>query len=75
MNETLDTRVAVLEAQVGRITSDIESEKGTRARANSEIMETLKDIVRDQRKMEKIIYGGLGGLAALQFIIPLLFKK
>lgn len=60
---------------MGRIVSDIESEKDTRARANHAAMEMLKGIDQSQRKTEKLVWCGLGGLAVLQFIIPLLFHR
>lgn len=70
-----EIRVAVLETQMGRLVSDQESEKGTRSRANDMILSQLKEIVSDQRKIEKIVWTGIGGLAVLQFVIALLFKK
>jgi hypothetical protein len=75
MHEDLEVRVAILETQIGRISSDIESEKGTRARINDRIMESLSTIDAAQRKTEKILWTGLGALGVLQFVIPLLFKS
>lgn len=67
--EPLETRVAVLEVQVGRIVSDIESEKATRARVNEDIIDKLDKMDTAQRRTEKILYMGLGALAVLQFIL------
>lgn len=64
-----------METQMERILADLDSEKGTRARVNANLVEKLDLIDDRQRKMERIIWMGLGGLAVLQFAIPILFKK
>lgn len=69
-----EVRLAVLETQMERIVSDIESEKATRARVNSEIISQLQAIDQAQRKIEKIIWTGLGGLGVLQFALGLIFR-
>lgn len=74
-DKPIDVRVAVLETQVDRIVSDLESEKGTRARVNIEINDKLDKIDDRGRKTERIIWMGLGGLGVLQFVIPVLFKQ
>ena len=67
-HDTFEVRLAVLEAQVARIVSDIESEKDTRSRVNSEIMSSLRAIDSAQRKTEKIIWFGVGmGITAVVF--------
>lgn len=63
--QPLAIRVSLLELQMERIVSDIESEKGTRMRANSEISVELKEIRDGQRKTDKIIWMMMGGLAVL----------
>lgn len=70
----MEIRIAVLETQMGRIVSDIESEKETRARVNSDIMIALKEHSEAQSRTDKILYMGLGGLATLQFVLTLLHK-
>lgn len=62
-------KLTQLEAQVERLVSDAISEKGTRARVNSEFTRRLDLIDTNQRRMERIIYMGLGGLAVLQFLL------
>lgn len=62
-------KITQLEAQVGRLASDQESEKGTRARVNAEFTRRLDQIDASQRKLERIIYMGIGGLAVLQFFL------
>lgn len=74
MHEPIEVRVAILETQVHRLVSDVTSEKETRARSNSNLSEQLTGLDDRQRKIEKIIYMGLGGLAALQFIIAVVKK-
>jgi len=75
MTKSHEVRLSVLEDQMGRIVSDIESEKATRARTNDTVMGMLKGIDLCQRKTEKLVWCGLGGLAVLQFVIPLLFHR
>lgn len=69
MNPEDLTRLALVEQQMERICSDIESEKGTRARVNTELNRRLDDIDAAQRKLERIIYMAAGGLAVLQFFL------
>lgn len=70
----LELRMTKVELQVGRIASDIESEKDSRARANSEILSQLRAIDTAQRKQEKMLWGGAGGLAVLQFLVPMVVR-
>lgn len=62
-------KLAQLEGQMSRFAEDLESEKGTRARVNAEFTRQLSQIDTNQRRMERIIYMGLGGLAVLQFFL------
>lgn len=62
-------KITELEAQIARLVSDQASEKGTRARTNSEFTRRLDQIDANQRKLERIIYMGCGGLAVLQFFL------
>lgn len=64
-------KLTQLEAQIDRLVSDAESEKGTRARVNSDFTKRLDTIDENQRKLERIIYMGLGGLAVLQFLLAM----
>lgn len=75
MDNDIEVRLAVLETQMERVVSDQESEKATRARVNIDIMAQLREIASDQRKTDKIIWSGIGGLAVLQFAVAILFKK
>lgn len=56
---SIHERVTVLEVRVNRIVADIESEKGTRARANAEHDVRL-------RAVERAMYVGIGAIALLQ---------
>lgn len=64
-------KIIQLEKQVERLLSDATSEKGTRARVNSEFTRRLEAIESNQRKLERIIYMSMGGLAVLQYILSL----
>lgn len=64
-------KIVQMEEQIARLVSDAESEKDTRARANSSITASLKEIELRQSKLERIIYMGLGGLGVLQFLLSL----
>lgn len=72
VQEPPETRLAILEMQMGRIVSDIESEKGTRARTNEQLFRENKEIRDTQEKHSRMLYMGLGGLMVLQFVIGLL---
>lgn len=82
MSETatkpLETRVTVLEVQYKRIESDIESEKETRARANSALQTNMDGLRDSQAKNAKVTWILIGGLivinALLPFILPGLLK-
>ena len=82
---SLETRVSVLEQtlaivktttdqQLGRIISDIESEKGSRSRQNDR---WANDFVRlDGRiaSLEKHVWIGVGIITAMQCIVPLILS-
>jgi len=78
-DKSTDTRISLLELQIGRMVADMESEKVTRSRVTTEIqhkLDTLKDSFRDaQDKTNRILYMMVGGLmlmeVVLQFIRPL----
>jgi hypothetical protein len=64
-------RIARMEIQIERICSDIESEKATRARVNSDIYSKLEKIQDGQDKTNRILYMMLGGLMVLQVVLQL----
>lgn len=68
-------RLLALELQVERLVSDQESEKRTRANANSIINQKLDTLDERGRKVERLIWMGLGGLAVLQVVAELVFRK
>lgn len=53
------------EAQMDRIVSDIESEKGTRARSNA-------DLELRMRCVEKALWKGAGAIMALQVVLSVI---
>ncbi len=70
---SVPVRLSLLELQTARLTSDQESEKGTRARENArfhdelaEIKEDQKEIRSEQQKMARVLYMMMGGLVVLQ---------
>lgn len=62
-------RVARLEEQMKRFISDMESEKGTRARANTEVLRQLEQV-------KKIVWIGVGvGLTLNSALVVALLLK
>jgi len=70
--ETTPVRLKALELQMGRLESDQDSEKDTRARSNERIFAAIAENNAHLRKMERVVWMGLGALTLLQFVIPLL---
>lgn len=89
MSNNVAQRVAELEQKIGRheerlnrITSDMESEKGTKIRLESRLHENfqimhskidLNRINTDEKysKLSKLVYMGCGAMAALEIILKL----
>lgn len=65
-------RLLMLESEVGRLQSDYESEKGTRARANADILAELKLIRSDVEAMQRKIWMAIGGVGAVTWLIEFL---
>lgn len=72
--ENLSERIIALEIQVERMISDIESEKGTRARANEERKRQIEKIEVRLFSVEKSLWFGVGALAAFELVLKLIFK-
>lgn len=72
--DSIETRLRIIETRLGRIESDIESEKGTRARVNESVTVKLEKLSDHMSRQDKIIFTGMGVLACLQFVAPLLFR-
>lgn len=74
----LETRLKelkdIMDLKIGRIVSDIESEKDTRARVNEDWKHDLMVIRKDLRAIEKNVWIGIGIITTLQFIVPLLIN-
>lgn len=68
----MPVRMARMEIQIERIVSDVESEKATRARVNSDIYDKLEKIRDAQEKTNRILYMMLGGLMVLQVVLQLM---
>ena len=72
--KTLTTRVTVIETQLERIVSDIESEKGTRSRINSEHDRKVDALTTAQDRTNRILYSMLGGFAVIQVLLQFIRK-
>lgn len=66
---TIEKTVALHDQQLKRIVSDVESEKRTRANVNSNIIARLDVQDERQRKSDRYIYIGLGGVAVLECVL------
>lgn len=69
---TVEAKLAVMRVKIERIESDIESEKGTRARANEAIHRKLETIQDTQSATNKIVSMMMGGLMVLQVVLQFL---
>jgi hypothetical protein len=69
--DNLEKSVLILETQVQRIVSDIESEKGTRTRANQNVLDLMDVLDKRLRWVEKSIWIGFGLLLAAQVLLKL----
>lgn len=72
---TVQVDMAKLTYQVGRVASDLDSEKRTRSDANKETRDTLKNQNDQMASMFRLIWIGFGAVLAMQFMVPMLFKK
>lgn len=70
----MPVRMARAEIQIERIVSDVESEKSTRARVNSDIYAKLEKIQENQQQTNRILWMMLGGLMVLQVVLQLVRK-
>jgi hypothetical protein len=72
-DDSIAVKVARMEMQLLRYSSDLESEKRTRADTNSDLtrrMESLRNEFREaQEKTNRILYMLIGGLTALQVVL------
>lgn len=81
MVKTNNERLATVEAQVGRLIADAQSEKGTRARSNDridkqfdEVKTVMKEFELRVRCIERNMYIAMGGLAALEIGLRLVWR-
>lgn len=72
-DQAIPIRVAKLEVQVERFRSDLESEKGTRARVNSDLYDKMDELGSEfragQKETNHVVYRMVGGLIALQVVM------
>lgn len=67
-------RISRMEQQIGRLVSDYESEKGTRARVNIENNLALKEIDKRIRSIERNLYIAAGAIVAADYLFRMLVK-
>lgn len=65
---------ARIDLQLGRLIADIESEKGTRLRLHADWKAEVEKLQRRLASLERHVAIGIGIIAALQVLVPLLFK-
>jgi hypothetical protein len=74
----LAERMRVLEIQMEHIVSDIESEKGTRARANAELLRHMDDLKREMeprfRQLERHVAMGIGIVVTCQIVLSVVMR-
>ena len=63
-----DERLAVLEVQLQRISSDMDSEKRTRSNANHEIDIRFDNVDKRLRVIERLVWIALGAILAVDFL-------
>lgn len=72
-DKSIPTRLSLLELQMDRYSSEIENDKRTMDRVNSDMfsrIETLRSEFREaQDKTNRILYMMVGGLTALQIVL------
>lgn len=82
---TIEARVTVLEQtlaivksttdqHIGRIISDIESEKGSRSRQNDRWSNDFGRLDTRIASLERHVWIGIGIITAMQFIVPLILS-
>lgn len=64
-----EKEILIINTQLGRIISDIESEKATRARTSAAHTESLEALDKRLRVVEKSIWIAFGILAAIQVLL------
>lgn len=67
-------RIARIEAAFERFVSDAESEKRTRRVMIAELKEVADRLDERLRRAERLIWIGVGGLAAVQMLIKFVWK-
>lgn len=65
-------RLTIVETKLDRVIEDIETHRSQAAHRSSELNGRIESIDIAQRKTDKIIYMGLGGLGLLQFVLQAL---
>lgn len=72
---SLDRRTTILYMQLKHITSQVQSEKGTRSRGNQTILKEIKDMDTRLRIVEKSIWTGFGILIMLEILLRVIHPQ
>lgn len=64
----MQERVTRLEEQYKRISSDIESEKRTRANVNKEALDRIRDVSNALEEVKKYVWIGIGIMIAIDSV-------
>lgn len=67
--DLLEKKILVLHYQQERLVSDVESEKGTRARLNSDMLAGVRDLEKRVRLLERAIWSGIGVVIFFEFLL------
>lgn len=70
----LGERLVRMETQIGRLVSDYESEKGTRARTNISVDEKLEALGVRMGRMERNFYLAAGAIVAADYLFRMFVR-
>lgn len=66
--ELLEKQVLIIHYQQQRIVSEVESEKGTRARLNADMLSGVRELEKRVRLLERAIWSGIGIILFVEFL-------
>ena len=66
--ELLEKQILIVHYQQQRIVSEIESEKGTRARLNADMLAGVRELEKRVRLLERAIWSGIGIILFVEFL-------
>jgi hypothetical protein len=66
--ELVEKQILIMHYQHQRIVSEIESEKGTRSRLNSDMLSGVRELEKRVRLLERAIWSGIGIILFVEFL-------